>query len=187
MQKPSFPLWTRKPGVLVFILAALLTACTGSELVKPLPVVQNVDLDRYLGVWHEIARYPNSFQKDCSDSQAFYTRNPDGTIRVVNSCTSSSGENREAVGKAWVSDPATRAKLKVQFFWPFSGDYWIVALDEEYRWVVVGEPRRKYLWVLARNPELPRPTLQAIENRLSEVGYDPGRLVYNRAAARSDP
>jgi len=165
----------------LFILAPLLfSACAaGRADMKPLQVVSNVEIDRYLGTWYEIARYPNSFQKDCFDSRADYRLRPDGDIRVLNTCRKGGPDGRldSARGKAWVVDRQTNAKLKVRFFWPFSGNYWIIDLGKNYEYAVVGEPGRKYLWILSRRPEIDDRTYQDILNRLEEQGYDPGKLI----------
>jgi apolipoprotein D and lipocalin family protein len=150
----------------------------------PLSVVQEVDLDRYLGKWFEIASYPAWFAKNCTGVTAEYSRREDGGIRVVNRCRKGSldGKLKEANGRARVVDPLTNAKLKVSFFGPFWGDYWIVDIDSEYRWAVVGEPKRKYLWILSRTPTLEQDTLDGILSRLSGMGYDTDRLQWTPQA-----
>ena len=150
----------------------------------PLSVVQEVDLDRYLGKWFEIASYPAWFAKNCTGVTAEYSRREEGGIRVVNRCRKGSldGKLKEANGRAKVVDPLTNAKLKVSFFGPFWGDYWIVDLDSEYRWAVVGEPKRKYLWILSRTPSLEEDTLEGILSRLSGMGYDADQLQWTPQA-----
>ena len=153
------------------------------ESNKPAPeelqVVPFVDLSKYLGVWYEIARYPHSFQENCYASQANYTMCEDGYIRVINRCWLGGfdGELNEAEGKAWIVDKTTNAKLKVQFLWPFSGHYWVIILDPEYQYVVVGHPSLEYLWILIRSqkidPQLYKKLLQKIEQR----GYDTTKLI----------
>jgi apolipoprotein D and lipocalin family protein len=154
-----------------------LAGCAGTP--EPLPVVDKVDLERYLGTWYEIARYPAPFQEGCAATTATYALRDDGDIRVLNRCHvgSPSGELREAEGRARVVDPESNAKLEVTFFWPFWGDYWVLALDENYRWVLVGEPRRRYLWILSRTPVMAPETYQSILDRLPELGYDPAGLI----------
>jgi apolipoprotein D and lipocalin family protein len=156
----------------------LLTTLVGCSSQPPLDVVDRVELDRYMGKWYEIARYPTSFQEGCVGSTAEYSLKEDGAVRVVNRCRKADkAEFDEIEGTARVVDPATNAKLKVTFFWPFSGDYWIIDLGEDYEYSVVGEPRRKYLWILSRSPEMDEGTYTAILNRLPEKGYDPSRLI----------
>ena len=163
------------------LIPAVLAGCGDFRLRKQpdLPVVQSVDLERYLGTWYEIARYPNSFQKGCVATTAAYSMLEDGRIRVVNECRQDSldGPVKRAEAKAWVVDPSTKAKLKVQFFWPFRGDYWIVELGSQYDFAVVGHPGRKYLWILNRTPEMRAGLYEEILGRLPGLGYDPGRLV----------
>jgi len=127
------------------------------ELVR---TVAAVDLDRYLGDWFEIARFPNRFQRNCvSDVRASYSRRADGRIDVINKCRTEDGGVIEAHGLGRVVDSRTFAKLKVRFapavlsFLPFVwGDYWILGLADDYSWAVVGSPDREYLWLLARTP-----------------------------------
>jgi apolipoprotein D and lipocalin family protein len=148
----------------------------------PLPTVERVDLSRYMGTWHEIARLPARFQEGCADATADYSLLPDGRVRVVNRCLrpDKGGRVDEAVGTAWVADKDTNAKLKVRFFWPFRGDYWIVELGKEYEYAVVGEPGRRYLWILSRTPEMDAAKLDGILSRLPALGFDTGRLIFNR-------
>lgn len=144
----------------------------------PLTVVKHVDLEKYLGKWYEIASYPAWFQKDCTASTAEYSLMPNGRIQVVNSCRKKTldGPLKQSRGKAEVVDMESNAKLKVWFFWPFKGNYWIIDLDPDYRWAVVGEPKRKYLWILSRTPEMDRETYESILSRLTAKHYDPDRL-----------
>ena len=146
--------------------------------MKPIETVDFVDIDRYIGEWYEIARYEHRFQKGCVGSKATYTMRDDGKISVVNECfdKSSSGKLRSAKGKAWVVDKQSNAKLKVSFFWPFAGDYWVIDLGENYEYAVVGHPDRKYLWVLSRTPEMDENVYQAILDRLQKQEYDTSKL-----------
>lgn len=168
--------------IVVLLFALLVTGCAMNPKGPELTVVPQVDIPRYMGVWHEIARYPNSFQEGCVDSQATYSLNEDGTVKVVNECTlpAKGGKKEVATGKAKVVDPATNAKLKVSFFWPFYGNYWIVELGKDYEYVVVSEPSRKYLWILAREKALPKEKLDGILERLAGNGFEVGRLIFNK-------
>jgi apolipoprotein D and lipocalin family protein len=156
---------------------ALLTSCAFSRYgatpePPPLQTVAHVDLNRYLGLWYEIGRYPNSFQKGCMDSTALYTARPDGEIDVLNSCRDEQdGSLREAKGRARVVDNTSNARLKVTFFWPFRGDYWIIDLDQEYEYTVVGTPNRKYLWILSRTPEMHPEVLAMILENVEQQGF----------------
>ncbi len=145
----------------------------------PLDVVDEVDLDRYLGRWYEIASFPQRFQRGCVATTANYSLRDDGRIRVENECRDRSfdGEPRRTDGVAWVTDPnGSQAKLKVQFFWPFRGDYWIIELDPEYRYAVVGHPSRDYLWILARTRTIDPASYETLLARIEAQGYDLGRL-----------
>lgn len=164
----------------LLLLVPLCAACAGSgkDGGPPLQTVAFVNLDRYTGVWYEIARYPNGFQKDCADSQATYALRPDGKMSVLNECRDqTSGESRKAKGKAWVVDRASNAKLKVAFFWPFAGDYWIIDLGQEYEYAVIGHPERKYLWILSRDRQMQEEVYQGILHRLTARGYDIAKLL----------
>jgi apolipoprotein D and lipocalin family protein len=164
----------------------MLAACHTAH--PPLDVVAEVDLDRYVGRWYEIASFPQRFQRGCVATTASYTRLDDGRIRVENECRDGSfgGEIRRAEGIAWVADPdGDQAKLKVQFFWPFRGDYWIIELDREYRYAVVGHPSRDYLWILARAPTLDPAVYEMLLARIEEHGYDLERL--NRTPQQGTP
>jgi apolipoprotein D and lipocalin family protein len=120
----------------------------------PLSTVRTVDLERYAGRWYEIARYPNWFQRRCqSGAVAEYTPQGDGSIKVVNSCRDADGSIRSITGRATVVPHSGNARLKVRFFGPFSGDYWIIGIDEKsYSWALVGHPSRRFLWILSREP-----------------------------------
>jgi apolipoprotein D and lipocalin family protein len=142
--------------------------------IPPLTVEPSVDLARYAGKWYEVARLPNWFERNCSgEITATYTLRADGRIDVLNQCGPKSA--RGVARRASRSGPNTR--LKVTFFWPFSGDYWILALDPGYRWALIGEPRRKYLWVLARDRQLDPAVYENILSRARGQGYDLSRLI----------
>jgi len=154
----------------------VLSAAEAQAVVTPVP---QVDLPRYAGVWHEIARLPNPFQRRCArQTLARYRLRGDGGIEVLNQCRRANGGVLQALGIARVVDPASRSTLRVSLVsflgWrPFWGDYWIIGLDPGYRWAVVGEPRRRFGWVLARTPKLDRASLQTIGAILVRNGYDP--------------
>ena len=158
------------------LLALSLSACAHAG--PPLRTVERVDLSRYLGTWYEIATIPAGFQKGCVAVTATYSLRPDGDIDVVNRCRMEtlSGPEKTARGKAWPVDPSN-AKLLVQFFWPFRGDYWVIDLGPDYEYAVVGHPGRKYLWVLSRTPSMDDETYRAILGRVSAQGYDLSRVV----------
>jgi apolipoprotein D and lipocalin family protein len=145
----------------------------------PLKVVPSVDLSRYAGKWYEIARLPNRFQRDCaSNTTATYSLRPDGKITVINECRTTDGRTRSANGTARVADATgPNTKLKVTFFWPFSGNYWIIGLDSEYRWAVVGEPGRDYLLILSREPRLDAALYAQLTERVRAQGFDTAKLI----------
>jgi apolipoprotein D and lipocalin family protein len=163
--------------IAIVAVTALVTSCALSQHgaapdPPPLQTVAHVDLNRYLGLWYEIGRYPNSFQKGCQGSTALYTARPDGEIDVLNSCRDEQdGSLREAKGRAWVADKVGNARLKVSFFWPFRGDYWIIDLGQEYEYAVVGTPNRKYLWILSRTPEMHPAILAKILPNIEKQGF----------------
>lgn len=172
--------------VIASVCAASLHALA-SDGPKPAPLtsVRTVDLKRYVGRWYEIARYPNRFQRECaSDTTAEYELKPNGKVRVVNTCRKSDGASKKASGTAKVVDPSN-ARLKVTFFWPFYGDYWIIGLDPEYRWAVVGEPGRKYLWILSRTAQMTEADYQQAVEQARAAGYDPQRLIKTPQSASS--
>ena len=168
----------------VTLAAALLLGHTApvvaqgtTEVTSP-TTVRSVDLQRYSGVWYEIARIPNSFQDQCAyGTTAEYIVRGDGEIAVINKCYEEDGHLDVAEGVARVVDEKTNAKLEVSFvsflgIRPFWGDYWIIGLDEDYSYAVVGHPERKYGWILSRTPSLSEETLQTIFDLLSAQGYD---------------
>ena len=175
MNRPNNSLVTKRVVVVAFALG-LAGGC--GAFYPPLSVVDMVDLDRYAGRWYEIARYPNSFERGCVGVTADYTPRDDGRIEVVNTCFESSLEGRERVirGTARVVDATTNAKLKVSFFWPFEGDYWIIDLAEDYSYAVVGSPDRQFLWILSRTPAMDDGLYEQILDTLPERGFDPELL-----------
>lgn len=153
------------------LLLALGAACSSAP-TRPLTTVVSVDLQRYLGTWYEIALLPNRFQAVCvADTQAHYSLD-DGDIKVRNRCHKADGTVEEAIGIAKVVPDTSNAKLRVSFFRPFYGNYWVLALGPDYSWVLVGEPGREYGWVLSRTPQLPAAALDTALSRASELGFD---------------
>ena len=141
-----------------------------------LQVVPHVELNRYLGKWYEIAHLPTRFQKDCTDTTATYTFSDDGTITVLNECRRN-GKVKQAKGKAKVVDKNTGAKLKVTFFWPFYGDYWIIDLGNNYEYAVVGTPNRKNLWILSRTPLMDDQLFSQIIESVKSQGFNVDNLI----------
>jgi len=174
-------------SIAIMIAMTLVSPATRSPAEdSPPATVPHVDLERYAGLWHEIARIPNFFQKKCAaDVTAYYSIRRDGKIDVINRCMKENGEFDEARGIAKIEDTESNAKLKVSFvrllgirlFW---GDYWIIGLGDDYEYAVVGTPDRKYGWILARTPEMDTATLQTISELLRSKGYDPAEFEMTR-------
>jgi apolipoprotein D and lipocalin family protein len=168
-------------GLLITIVLPFLLSCASQkkQAAAPLEVVPFVDLTRYTGRWYEISRYPHRFQEGCVGSRATYTLREDGKIAVLNECYegSFSGKLRDAKGTAKVVDKQSNAKLRVSFFWPFSGDYWIIDLGKEYEYAVVGHPDRTYLWILSRTKKMDEMLYQEILGRIAAKGYDAAKLI----------
>lgn len=162
----------------VLMVGAALVGMAADNKRPALETVPSVDLSRYVGQWYEIARLPNRFQKKCADSvTANYTLRSDGDIKVVNSCRKQSGEFTTATGKAKIVDKQTNAKLKVTFFWPFYGKYWILDLGPNYEYAVVGEPGRDYLWILSRTPTMDEGLYQNLVAKMQARGFDTSRMI----------
>ena len=151
---------------------------------QPLPTIASVDLQRYLGTWYEIAKFPNWFERKCvANTRAEYSLRGDGSLQVTNRCTMANGKVDEAVGTARQIGPATSPKLQVRFapdwlsmipaVW---GDYWIIVLEDNYQWVAVSEPSREYLWILSRSPRMDAQAYADLLVRLSGLGLDIKKL-----------
>lgn len=164
-------------------LLSLTLLCPAAQAeAPPVQSVGQIDLVRYTGKWYEIAAFPMFFQRNClGDTTAEYSLQPDGDVKVDNRCRTESGFD-QAIGKAWVADAAVNSQLKVSFFWPFRADYWVIGLDQDYRWAVVGNPNRKYLWILSRTPQLPSAELERAMQAASAQGYDLSQLKTTRQA-----
>lgn len=139
-----------------------------------------VDLQRYLGRWYELARYEQGFQKDCDGVTADYALRDDGMISVLNSCRRPDGKVTQAKGRAKIVDAVTGAKLKVSFFGPFYGNYWVLDRAEDYSWAIIGEPSGRYLWVLSREANPGEASVEALIARTRALGYDTNMLRRTR-------
>ena len=177
--------WSRK-FVLAGVLASVSIALAGCTFLLPRHPVGNgavpqpaksVDLHRYIGRWYEIARYEQSFQKGCEGVIADYSLRSDGSINVVNRCRKAGGKTDEARGRAKVVDKVTNAKLKVSFFGPFYGDYWVLDHADDYSWSIVGESSGRYLWILAREPTPSEDVITGLVQRARSMGYDTSMLL----------
>jgi apolipoprotein D and lipocalin family protein len=142
----------------IFLLALffLMNSCNGQNQMIDKTVVKELDIEKYLGKWYEIARYDHKFERGLVGVTASYSFRDDGKIKVVNAGFKETlnGQKSEAIGKAKIPDPNVPSKLKVSFFWFFYGDYFVFELDENYQWAVIGSSTDKYLWILSRTPQL---------------------------------
>ena len=158
--------------IIAVLCSVVVIGCGGGE---PLPTVASVDLAKYMGTWHEIASFPSSFQKGCNCTTATYSVQDDH-VKVDNKCFLY-GKWGGFVGKAFAQEGTNNSKLKVQFFWPFKGDYYIIALADDYSYALVGHPNREYLWVLARNPQMDEAIYQMLLAKATSLGFDVAQLV----------
>ena len=156
------------------ILNCLFIMFSTNAMSQPLETVPYVDLERYSGLWYEIASYPQRFQRGCHKTTAEYSISERGHVVVVNRCNKDSIDGRQSSirGKAFVQKNSGNAKLRVQFFWPFRGDYWIIDLADDYSYAVVSHPNRNYLWILSRTPEMDEKIYSGILGRLKDQGFD---------------
>ncbi len=161
----------------LWLLSLLAAGCTGvPEGVHP---VSGFQLDRYLGAWHEIARLDHSFERGLADVSASYSRRPDGGVEVLNrGYDAATGQWRSARGRAYFLDDPGIGSLKVSFFGPFYGGYHVFALDPDYRWALVAGYDHAYLWVLARERELPPAVLEDLLARARTAGFDTDALIF---------
>lgn len=152
------------------------TSCTSKH--EPLNTVKKVELNKYLGTWYEIARYEHTFEKDCKNVTATYKLKDENKIEVINQCTDiHTNEKKKAIGIAFAKDE-TFSKLRVSFFRPFYGDYWILMLDKDYKYAVVGAPSREYLWILAREKTISSDTKKSILEELPSLGFTINKLIW---------
>lgn len=160
----------------------------GQPANDTLSTIAALDVPRYMGTWFEIAKFPNWFQKKCTGgTKAEYSLKKDGMLQVINRCRLASGEMSEAIGEARQIGPASSPKLEVRFapewlsFLPFVwGDYWIIDLDEHYQLVAVSEPKKEYLWILARTPNVDPNAYKHLLARLAQKGFDLRKLEVTR-------
>lgn len=150
------------------------------DAAVPLTVAGSVDLTRYAGRWFEIARFENSFEENCVGVTADYARNADGSIAVTNTCRKGTldGPLEVAEGTAYVVEGSGDAKLRVSFFGPFYGDYWVLAVADDYSWALVGEPSGRYLWILSRTPRIDAALQAELLARLKALGYNLEALTF---------
>ena len=176
---------------LLVLAAALLLGGCATQDVGPVPpkTVDHVDLTRYQGKWYELARLPMYFQRDCAQSEAHYNLRTDGTVGVLNRCLTLDGKWQEVSGSATPQEPGKTDKLWVVFDNWFSklvpggvkGNYWVLYVDEGYQTALVGNPDRRYLWILSRTPTLPAVERESLLAKARQQGYDTTRLVWRVA------
>ncbi|WP_297572351.1 lipocalin family protein [uncultured Deefgea sp.] len=170
------------PKLLLIILCSLISSAYAET--APIRSVPQLDVARYLGTWHEIARFAMYFQNQCvGEVTANYTLQDNGDIQVINRCRIANGEFDQAKGRAQVVANTGNAQLKVSFFWPFKSDYWVIGLDPDYRWAVVGNPNRKYLWILSRTPTLSPSDLALAKASAVAQGYSLQQLISSDPAS----
>ncbi len=173
------------PGAVAALGLVWVCGCAPVAPPSPPPTAAKVDLARYAGRWHEIARLPTPFQKDDEAAIAEYGMNPDGSLSVHNIAIRSDGTQRDIRGSAKVLNPPTNTKLAVRFdTWfgplipmPPEGNYWIFHVDARYQEAIVGTPDRRFLWLLARTPEIPEKRRATLVGKAEALGFDVSRLV----------
>lgn len=164
---------------LLIAAVATLGACSPAAGQAPVAApAKPVDLSLYLGRWYELARYDMIFERGCEGVTAEYSLRPDGLVRVLNTCRKGApdGPVKTAEGRARVVPDSQGAKLKVAFFGPFWADYWVLDRADDYSWAIVGEPSRRYLWILSRDPAPGPEAAAALVERVRALGYDTDRL-----------
>lgn len=174
------------------LLALLLLAgCSTAPGPQTPQTVASVDLARYSGRWHEVARFPQRFQDSsslrCEEVTATYFPAAAGRISVLNECVNGLDPARgiqTARGEAYPVEGSNNARLRVSFFWPIYADYWVLGLDPDYQWAVVGTPNRNYLWILSRSPQLPPPQMEQALAIARAQGFDTSRLIQTTPARR---
>ena len=168
-----------KTITLLLSLLILLTSCKGQNSMIDKTVVKNLEIEKYLGLWYEIARYDHKFERGLVGVTANYSMREDGKIKVVNAGYKNTldGERSEAIGKAKIPNPDVPSKLKVSFFWIFYADYFVLELDKDYQWAVIGSRSDNYLWILSRTPEMEESIYNDLLNKLKSRGYDVSKLI----------
>ena len=168
----------------LFVICCLAILSNIGVWSSDLATVSYVDLQKYIGTWYEIAKLPNRFQRQCAGyTTATYELRSNGDIKVTNQCTKHNGRVTRSTGRAWITDFNTNAKLKVSFvpifknLRMFGGKYWILDLDEKYQYVMVGNPNRKYLWILARSRTLDKTIYKKLLNKAQSMGFDVNFMV----------
>lgn len=164
-----YPYLTAMPRIFILSILMFLFSCDSN---KDLATVTNLDIEKYAGTWYEIAKLPNSFERGLTCVKAKYTPLANGKIEVINSGKKlSDGTWKEITGKAKVPDKAYPGRLKVTFFWPFAGDYYVIDLADDYSYSLVGNPGRDYLWILSRTPQIPEVIYTQLLEKAKSHGF----------------
>lgn len=162
----------------MLLMSIILAGFLSGNPMQELPTVERVDIEKYAGLWYEISRLPNPFEKNLECITAQYTLLKNGKMEVLNNGFSvKKGSFTSSKGKAWRPDEKYSGRLKVSFFWPFAGDYYIIALDADYSYALVGDPSRKYLWVLSRSKQMDDSIYAMLIEKARSHGFDTGQMI----------
>lgn len=162
---------------IIFIFLFQLSSCQNMEQELKINPEQKIDLSRYEGLWYDYAHFPARFLDGCTNISAEYKKENPGYISVYNRCIKENGKSSSIKGKAFIVKSSGNSKLKVQFFWPFRADYWILDIDKNYEWALVGGPSRKYLWILSRETNLDEKIYKQLVLKAEELGFDTAKLI----------
>ena len=180
MNSTTIPCGARLRALGVAALATLLAAVPGcdEEDGPKLEAVAHLDLQRYMGSWYVVSMIPTFLEEGAVNAVESYTLKEDGSIGIRYGFRRNTpdGARKSMRGEATVFDTTSGAEWRVQFYWPFKLPYLVIDLDPDYRYAVVGEPGRKYAWIMSRSPELDRATYEAILARVAAKGYDVSRF-----------
>jgi len=167
---------------LISALAALFAVSCSSAYLA-LDTATEFEIEKYMGKWYEIYRLPNKFEEGLEDITAKYELTDDGKVIVTNEGRLIDDKSRikQAKGRAWIPDPKEPSKLKVSFFWPFSGDYWVLRVDKEYSYALVGDPSGKYLWILSRERVLDPKIVLELKEYASNLGFPVENMISGQA------
>lgn len=170
-------------AVVAAIAAPLTASAAAPEPKKPMEV------DRFMGRWYEILRTPNDMQKNCFAADEVWSRNPNGNFSIVQSChrDSPSGATRVMHTSARILDPGRNAKFLASFMAGiFKQQYWVLDRADDYAWCIVGTPEGKYVWLIAREPELPAGQVASLKTRIKALGYSTGDLQASGSSPKED-
>ena len=166
-------------NIFVVLISTVPISSVFAEKNKKLEVVSNLDLQKFQGIWYEIAHNPWFPENNCFSMIAHYKLIKDKKIKVTNICRKNGfdGEISKITGKAWLVDPTINSKWEVQFIWPFTLDYWVIDLEEDYKYAVIGEPDKENIWILSRKPIMKKSLLVKIIKKIKMKGYDLANLI----------